>query len=432
MKNLRVTFLRGLGAFILGGICVQGVEAGIAATRIWSLPGICSLPRIWSRLKDPARSRTASGQAGQARVPGEAVTLMRTPDGGIQPQVAVDRNGVVHLIYFKGDPSAGDVYYVRRARAAAEFSAPIRVNSVPGSAVAVGSVRGAQIALGRGGRVHVAWLGSAKAQPRGPNNATPMIYTRLNEAGTAFEPQRNVLQFAEELDGGGSVAADNLGNVYVAWHGNPLKNGEANRQMWVARSEDDGKTFARETAAYSEPTGACGCCGMRAFADAGGALYILYRAATAEVHRDMVLLVSKDHGHTFFGSRVAKWEINACPMSTAAIAAAGPNVVLAWETAGQVFFAGARDTADVVSIGAFAAPGDAQDRKHPAVAANRRGETLLAWTEGTAWERGGSVAWQVFDARGRAGEVKGSAPGVPVWGLVAAYARPDGGFVILY
>ena len=41
----------------------------------------------------------------------------------------------------------------------------------------------------------------------------------LSDEGSAFEPQRNVMQFAEGLDGGGSVAADVQGNVYVAWHG---------------------------------------------------------------------------------------------------------------------------------------------------------------------------------------------------------------------
>ncbi len=368
---------------------------------------------------------------GNTPVVREEVTLIRTPNGGIQPQVAVDQKGVLHLIYFKGDPGAGDIYYVRQAPGLAEFSKPIRVNSVPGSAVAIGSVRGAQIAIGKGGRVHVAWLGSGTAQPRGPNNATPMLYARVNDAGKAFEAQRNVMQFAEELDGGGSLAADTVGNVYVAWHGNPYKNGEANRRVWVARSTDAGKTFAREVAAYSEPTGACGCCGMRAFADDRGTLYILYRAATESIHRDMVLLVSNDHGKEFFGDRIAKWELNACPMSTAAINEAGSNVLIAWETAGQVFFAEIRPGTDRVSD-VVAAPGDAQDRKHPAVAGNTRGETLLAWTEGTAWQRGGSVAWRVFNESGHPTEVKGTVAGVPVWGLVAAFTRPDGGFAIVY
>jgi hypothetical protein len=372
----------------------------------------------------------ASGlRATHAELP--EVTLMRTPDGGIQPQAAVDHKGVLHLIYFKGDANAGDIYYVRKTPRAAQFSHPLRVNSVPGSAIAVGTVRGAQLAIGRGERVHVAWLGSTKALPRGPGGDTPMLYTRLNDAGTAFEPQRNVMQFATGLDGGGSVAADGEGNVYVVWHGNPAKTGEASRRVWVAHSSTEGKTFVRETAVSEEPGGACGCCALRALVDDQGALYILYRAATESIHRDMVLLVSRDRGKDFAGEPVAKWALNACPMTTDAISDAGRKILLAWETEGQVFFADVIPGTDEVS-NAIPAPGPGSGRKHPAVAGNSRGEILLAWTEGTAWQRGGSLAWQVFDQAGHPMKAKGTAPGVPVWGLPTAYPRPDGGFTIVY
>jgi len=364
------------------------------------------------------------------------VTLMRTPGGGIQPQVAVDRKGVLHLIYFSGDPSAGDIYYVRKAAGAPGFSNPLRVNSVPASAIAVGSVRGPQLALGKGGRVHVAWMG---AHPMGSKKTVPMLYTRLNDPGTAFEPERNVLQFAAGLDGGASVAADNFSNVYVVWHANPENNGEANRRVWMAHSSDDGKTFSREVAVdpeirqgvEEEPTGACGCCGMRAFADENGAVYILYRAATEQVHRDMVLLVSRDRGRHFVAGRVAKWDLNACPMTTDFISQVGPKVLIAWETAGQVFYADVVPGTDGVSE-PVAAPGSGSDRKHPVVTGNSRGETLLAWTSGTAWQRGGSLEWQVFDQSGRPTDAKGTAPGVPVWGLITAYTQPDGSFTVIY
>ena len=42
-----------------------------------------------------------------------------------------------------------------------------------------------------------------------------MLYTRLNDQGTAFEPQRNLMLRTFGLDGGGTVAADAAGNVYV-------------------------------------------------------------------------------------------------------------------------------------------------------------------------------------------------------------------------
>jgi hypothetical protein len=359
------------------------------------------------------------------------VKIIRTPDGGLQPQVAVDHTGVIHMVYLSGPDGASDIYYVRKGPRDSAFSAPIQVNSVPGSAMAVGTVRGAQIAVGRGGRVHVAWIGSAKAQPRGPGNKTPMLYARLNDSGTAFEPQRNVMQFAVGLDGGGSVAADQSGNVYVVWHGNPDENGETNRQVWVARSRDQGKTFEREVAANHDPTGACGCCGLRAFADGHGTLYILYRAAREAIHRDMTLLVSTDQARTFKSDDVAPWELNACPMSTDYISEAGKNTLIAWQTEAQVYFATVAGYGQKLSA-PISALGTGSNRKHPVVIGNSEGQVLLAWTDGTGWKRGGTVAWQVFDKEGRPTEVKGSAPDLPVWDSIAAFQDATGGFNIIY
>src|SRR5438045_4276487 len=90
------------------------------------------------------------------------VSVVSTPDDGIQPQAVVDDRGTIHVVYFKGDPAGGDVYYLRLAGigAGADAALPVRVNTVAGSALATGTVRGAQIAIGRNGIVHVAWHGS--------------------------------------------------------------------------------------------------------------------------------------------------------------------------------------------------------------------------------------------------------------------------------
>src|SRR4051794_26075499 len=40
------------------------------------------------------------------------VSLLHVPDKGIQPQVAVDGKGMIHLIYFKGEAGGGDIFYV--------------------------------------------------------------------------------------------------------------------------------------------------------------------------------------------------------------------------------------------------------------------------------------------------------------------------------
>jgi hypothetical protein len=366
---------------------------------------------------------------------GKIVNVIKTPDGGIQPQAVTDAKGVVHLLYFKGDPKAGDLFYARREPGKRGFTTPLRVNSQAGSAIAVGTIRGGQLALGKNGRVHVAWNGSGKAEPRGSGKYTsPMLYARLNDAGDAFEEQRNLMQQTDALDGGGTVAADQNGRVYVAWHAFQLggTSGEDSRKVWLALSSDDGKTFARETPINTKPTGACGCCGMRAFVDAKGAAYFLYRTATQGSHRDMFLLQSAPGAKSLQGNLVHKWDINSCPMSSECFAEGPGGVVTAWDTDGQVYWARIKPgTAEIGSP--IAAPGEGKGRKHPALAVNAKGDVLLVWTEGTGWQRGGALAWQVFDKSGQPTRERGRIAGaIPVWGLPAAIAEADGTFTVLH
>ncbi len=406
----------------------------VRSSLLWGLPTLYGLPIPSSAQRESALSDAAAPQTDTNANPAKKadhVELRRTPEAGIEPRGVVDKQGILHLIYFKGDPAAGDVFYVRKEPGAASFTTAWQVNSQSGSVLATGSVRGAQIAIGKNGRAHVAWFGSGAAKPRGPGSGTPMLYTRLDDTGSAFEPQRNVIQYATGLDGGGSIAADRWGNVYVAWHANPKANGEASRRVYLARSTDEGISFAREVPAYGEATGACGCCGMRTFADDQGTLYILYRTATELIHRDMELLISRDRGNSFAGKRLAKWTLSACPMSTDDICQGAGRVLAAWETAGQVYYDEVSPTALQISS-PVAAPGSGDNRKHPSLAVNTRGETLLAWTEGTAWQKGGSIAWQCFDNTGRPIGTVGRADGLPVWGLVAAIPKLEGGFTIFY
>src|SRR5438445_3830263 len=283
---------------------------------------------------------TAIGRASDGTA---QVRLLRTPGSGIQPQAAVDAKGVVHLIYFKGDPKGGDIFYLRREPGQQDFSKPMQVNSQAHTAMAMGTIRGAQLAVGKNGRVHVAWDGMGEggiAASDVEKGKTPLFYTRMNDGATAFEPQRNVITYAYGLDGGSSVAADPPGNVYVVWHapqpGNT--NGEAGRAVFVARSTDEGKTFQRETLATSKPTGACGCCGMRAFADSRGDVLALYRAAYEMTNRDETLLISRNNGANFEIAYSHHWNVGTCPMSIATISETSGEILAAAETHGSVFF----------------------------------------------------------------------------------------------
>jgi hypothetical protein len=78
------------------------------------------------------------------------------------------------------------------------------------------------------------------------------------------------------------------------------------------------------------------------------------------------------------------------------------------------------------------ATGSGKLRKYPALAVNAKGETILVWTEGTSWGKGGSLAWRVYSMDGKPSEEKGSVPDLPAWSFGAVFARPDGEFTIAY
>jgi len=357
------------------------------------------------------------------------VSLLKTPNRGIQPQTVVDAAGNLHLLYFEGTPGNGNLMYLRRDTGKKDFTTPLRVNSQDGSAIATGTIRGGHLALGKNGRVHVAWNGSMKAEPKHPISGHPMMYAHLADDGKRFEPQRNLMTQSAVLDGGGTLAADANGNVFVAWHavGKDLPKGENHRQVWVSASNDDGKTFAAEKPAWSENTGACGCCGMRGFTDLKGTSYFLYRAASEKVNRGMYVLTTADQGKRFVGQQLDNWKIDTCPMSSESFAEGPRGVYAAWDNDGQIFVAPIQNPKL-----AMQAPGEGGNRKHPSLAFNKNGDMLLAWTEGTGWNRGGALVWQVYDKTGKATESGRRDGAIPVWGLPAAIAEPDGRFVILH
>ena len=359
--------------------------------------------------------------------PDSRIEIAATPDDGIQPQAVIDTAGTIHLLYFKGEPGAGDLFYVRRQARDAAFSSPLRVNSEAGTAIATGSVRGGQIALGRNGWIHVAWNGS-KAVERDGVKHTPMWYARLSAGGGAFEPQRPIGTHTKNLDGGGSVAAGTDGRVHVVWHAAGLEEGEPHRPIYIATSSDDGGRFAAEKA-FANDGGACGCCGVETLVDAKGRLQILYRSAGAMIHRDAMWMTIGPNGAST-PVQLQPWELSACPMTTFAMAAAPAGIVAAWETQQQIYSAvldpDRRALSAVVPMTGTAV------RKHPSVAINSAGDRLIAWTEGTAWARGGSVAWALQNQKGEETASAANAGAVPVWGLVSAIARPGGTFVIFH
>ncbi len=352
----------------------------------------------------------------------QKVVVERLPAGGVQPQSLVDAVGTVHLVYLTGESRASEVVYTSRRVTDTKFAPPLRVNTQPGSAVAAGTIRGAQLSVGEDGTVHVLWNGSQTATPK-QGMGSPLLYARKVAGSAAFEPERNLMGNTYMLDGGGSLAAGKSGQVYVAWHASKTSQPgkETDRAAFLAVSSDGGKTFAPEREISPPKSGSCACCGLRLAVDGEGAVNVLFRAAFSALDRDLVWMKSKDQGKTFTTVQQDSWKIGQCPMSSAWLRDGWAG----WEVNGQVKFT------SVDGAKTFSPAGDVK-RKHPVAVQTKDGSTLLLWTEGTGWQKGGSVVWQVIGPDGKQTGAVQKQEGLPVWGLATAWADAKNGWVVLY
>jgi hypothetical protein len=355
------------------------------------------------------------------------VEVLRLPDHGMQPRIALADDGSIHLTYLTGHPQSSDVQYQRRPAEAPAFSAPVRVNSESGSAIASGAVRGCDIAL-ENSRVHIIWNGSAQTSVKiGGKTAqsSPVLYSHSDD-GKAFTPQTNLMHTSWYLDGGASIAAT-AGRISVLWHAadGSKPSGEENRGVFLTTSTDRGQTFSPELRLKEADDGACACCGLHAFSDRGR-LAILYRRAAQASDRDECFLLEDAKG-SFNRTLLDPWPIRACPMTTADAFVTSDAVLLAWETQGQVYVG--RWTGKLETKAS--PPGD-QKRKHPRVTARKTGEVLLVWTETPGWGQGGNIAWQEFDKDLKPIEGgSGHAENLPAWGTAAAWPTKTG-FAVIY
>jgi hypothetical protein len=367
----------------------------------------------------------AAGALGLASLsPATSVEIIPTPESGIQPRALTAPDGSLHLVWFQGSDRGGDIWYAQQL-GDKKFSAPLRVNSERGSATAMGTIRGAQAVMGKGGRIHVVWNGASRRK----GDRLPLYYTRLAGDGKSFEPQR-AMSGDWIMDGGGAVAADKAGHVHVFYHGGKGDGGgEGARRVLVRSSADDGASFEAERIISPDGAGVCGCCAMQAIATGDGTVLAIYRTASdGGKQRDIATLTSHDGGKTFAHGIMDRWRIAACPMSSMSLAASSRGIIAAWEREGQIYLA---PVGAGTSVPAVSPEGKPDQRKHPVLAVSGD-QVLVAWTEGTGWQKGGGMAWQIMGGEPLAPQPQqGRAPGVKVWSFVSAAATKDG-FVIVH
>jgi len=355
----------------------------------------------------------------------EPVRVLRIPEEGRMPQAVNDKNGLTHLMYFRGAMSGGDLYYSRWNTEEPTWTAPIRINSEPRTSIGMGPMDGGDMALTTGNtatpHIHAVWF---------QNNPLRLFYTRSTEGGDNFEPQRTLIEIEGQIiEARPSIATDGRDQIFIAWHGAPTnKTDDANRAVFLMTSEDGGETFGPPRVISPPEEGACGCCSLELFFDEG-TVWVSYRGAEDNVGRGQRLLRSTGPDQMFADELIQPWSLGACPVTTTTFAKAPDRVRVAWETAGEIYFAEVNNLADVVSP-----DGEAKfRRKNATIATNNRGETLLAWGDAPGYRAGGTLNWQLFDSNNRAiSEMGPNQDTIPSGSGPAVTVQSDDTFLLLY
>jgi hypothetical protein len=333
-----------------------------------------------------------------------SVTVVDTPRSGIQPQAASDGSGVIHLLEYTGPPQGGNLDYLQSKDGGKSWTAAARVNSKPGSAMAMGTIRGGQLAVSPSGSVFVVWLGTGDAEG--------VYFSKKLRSESSFSAQTDLHAGTAGMDGGASIAASDK-TVDVVWHAAVSKGaGEDNRKLWLRHSTDLGNSFQPKLV-LDEGRGACGCCSVKAAASADGKLEVLFRSAFQLWDRDTYSIEWRA-GQSPSRKLMDKWRLNQCPMSSFSILPEG-KVTWAWETRGRVVVDGT------------VLPGESA--KHPSLATD--GNTILcAYVSGSGWERPGTLAYCLLDKGGKILESNLNAGRIPVWSLASAVFVPSRGYLV--
>lgn len=383
--------------------------------------------------------------------PRSATPATVAPADGANATTAYDeRSGTGYVAWIHSDGHSADVY-LASAREGAAWSAPVRVNHVPGDAAAHEQAP-PQVALTGDGGVLVLWH-TARAIPGRRFLASDLRFARSDDGGASFSPAIFVND-----DAGGepsshtfhdiAVAAD--GTILVSWidgrqrdaaraaavpadagvgsahdHGAPDLPGS---EVRVARSRDGGASF--DAGVVVDRT-TCPCCRTSLAIGPDGRVHVAFRRIAPDGARDVHVATSLDGGESFAAPvrvHADDWRIDGCPHAGASIGVSGDGRLhVAWYTgAGErpgIYYASSVDGRRFDRPVPLLA-----DRWMPPAQVQLAADVRGAWL---AWDDRRTPERRIGVARAEQGRV-GAAAQIPVAGSAPAIATARPGALLTW
>jgi hypothetical protein len=333
------------------------------------------------------------------------VTPIHIPNAKQVIKALAGADGTIHVLF---DASDGP-QYTKSIDSGATFSPAI---GIVDSALQKHGLKfhAADMAVGKGGRVHVAMSNNAW-KLKLPEEEWSLYYATLAPGAKEFSPVRNLNRKPSE---GFSLAADQQGNVTACF---------LSGKLFAMVSHDDGQHFSavNEIDAAWDP---CNCCTTSATYGSDGRLAIIYREETNN-DRDMYIVLwdqrdgSKPIRRRFSGT---PWKFDACPVTYFSIHQTATGYVAAWPTKGHVYFAWLDKEGRALPRGEFRTPGTSGMRTG-IFAVSASDETTLV-----TWKNNQILGWQIYGAKGKPQGKPGSV--MSHGSGAAAIALRDGNFLV--
>ncbi len=276
-----------------------------------------------------------------------------------QPQLASDGT---HLVLTYG--AGNGVFFANSNDAGRSWTTPVIVSSQ--GKLSLGMKRGPRIAM-----TPEAIVISAVVGAKGGGADGDLVAWRSMNGGKTWSSGKAINDVpGAAREGLHTMASGGKGVLFAAW----LDLRGKGTRLYGSTSNDGGTTWSPNTLVYESPSGSvCECCHPTAAIDARGRIFVMFRNSI-DGNRDMYLVRSDDSGKTFgpaakLGS--GTWRLNACPMDGGGlqVGADGAPVTI-WRREGDVFLSAGPNMEQRIGPG-----------RHPILATTPRGPAL-AWTEG--------------------------------------------------
>jgi hypothetical protein len=290
-----------------------------------------------------------------------------TPKGPQQPQLAVEENGVIHVVYGVGD----EVVHGRSADGGMSFSRVAELSF--GRVMSLGMRRGPRIAVAQGSICITAIGGLA-----GKGRDGDVLAMRSNDGGKSWTGPVQVNDEANSArEGLHAMAAGPKGEMCCAWL--DLRHGKTD--IVASTSRDSGKTWDTNVLVYRSPEGSvCECCHPSVAIDYEGRILVQWRNSL-DGNRDMYVASSVDGGRSFGPAHKlgnGTWPLDDCPMDGGGIATLNDQVFSAWRRDKSVYLSRVSGNEELL-VGSGQQPWIAATQEGPIVVwiSKRVGELML-------------------------------------------------------